>query len=104
MPLDVVADLEAELGDFPVTRALAELNNCILVPLPEGAGHGRLHIATGKTTEEYGDVLVAIGAALKDGKVSAAELANINKEIGELQVQLARLQLVAKKEHEADYE
>ena len=86
MPVDVVADLEAELGDFPVTRALAELNNCLLVPMPEKRGTG--------------PVAMSLGAALADGTITDREAKASHKEIREAIYALLRLDAVLAREVE----
>lgn len=91
MPIDVVATLERFGGSMEVTRCLADLNNCLLVPLPRGGDQGALAEATGRTAKEIGDVMVRIGEALRDGKVDAREGISILAEIHEAMVWLAAL-------------
>lgn len=91
MPIDVVATLERFGGSMEVTRCLADLNSCLLVPLPHGGGQSVLAEATGRTAKEIGDVMVRIGEALRDGKIDASEGASILAEIHEAMVWLAAL-------------
>lgn len=90
-PCDVVADLEHAAGYPHVTRVLADLADCILVPLPAGASGGALAERTGRSAKEFGDVMVRIGAALADGRISAAEAAAILTEIREAMLELSAL-------------
>jgi hypothetical protein len=90
-PIDVVADLELSVGEPVVTRLLAELNNCLLVPLPEGMLEGALAERTGKSAKEFGDVMVRIGEALRDGEISEDEAASILREIHEVMLELSAL-------------
>lgn len=90
MTVDTVAMLERFAG-IEVTRVLAELNNCLLVPLPAQIGSGALAEGTGRTVKEVGDVMVKIGEALRDGHVDGAERRAILTEIREAMVSLAAL-------------
>jgi hypothetical protein len=90
-PIDVVADLEQFAGEPYVTRLLAELNNCLLVPLPEGMAEGALAERTGKSAKEFGDVMVRIGEALRDGEISEDEASSILREIREVMLELSAL-------------
>lgn len=99
MTVDTVATLERFAG-IEVTRTLAELNNCLLVPLPGAPGSGALAEGTGRTVKEVGDVMVKIGEALRDGKVDGAEGRAILVEIREAMVSLAALAEAVR--HEAD--
>ena len=101
-PIDVVADLEAAAGAYPVTRVLAELANCILVPLPEGMAEGALAERTGKSAKEFGDVMVRIGLALTDGKITAAEATSILQEIREVMLELSALAQAVRAATEAE--
>lgn len=99
MTVDVVATLERFAG-IEVTRTLAELNNCLLVPLPMGASSGALAEGTGRTAKEIGDVMVKIGEALRDGHVDRSEATAILIEIREAMVSLATLAEAVKREAE----
>lgn len=91
-PCDVVADLEHAAGYPHVTRVLAELADCILVPLPAGpSGSGALAERTGRSAKEFGDVMVRIGEAMTDGRVSEAEAGAILTEIREVMLELSAL-------------
>lgn len=90
-PIDVIADLEAEVGPV-VTRELAALANHMLVPLPpRGAGADAWADALGNTSMQVGDVLVAIGASIRDQKITPAERAKAKREIREAHQALAVL-------------
>lgn len=90
MTVDVVAALERFAG-IEVTRTLADLNGCLLVPLPVGALNGALAEGTGRTVKEVGDVMVRIGEALRDGRVDDRERTAILTEIHEAMLSLAAL-------------
>lgn len=91
-PLDVVADLEAQVGDLIVTRALAALHGYVLVPDPALAAtapdFGR-HL--GAVAREAGDVISGLGEALADGKVCGNEAQGLLGEVREAQAALAHL-------------
>jgi len=89
--LDTAAELDRFSGNPRFAKLLAELSGGIFVPLPEGRCAGRLELAAGKSAGEFGDVMVALGAALKDGRVDTNEARRILKEILEAIVALAGL-------------
>jgi hypothetical protein len=88
-PIDVVADLEAECGQPIVTRKLAELSNCLLVPLPRSGSADELDRQTLRTAQEYAELIARVMAAGRDGKITAEEAPPILTDIHELMVELA---------------
>jgi hypothetical protein len=94
MPIDVVADLEAEAGPV-VTEQLALLCNHILVPLPAVAlvEGGCLDRISAETLKEMGDVFVALGAARADGQICGKDALKILDEIHGAIAKLALLKL-----------
>lgn len=92
-PIDIVADLEAEVGPM-VTAELARLSNHILVPLPEVARcNTPLGRITGQAMKETSEVFVRLGDMLDDGVLTRVEGAHLRREIREAMVALARLEL-----------
>jgi len=89
--LDTAAEMDRFSGNPRFAKLLAELNGGIFVPLPEGRCAGRLELAAGKSASEFGDVMVALGAALRDGRISPSEAKRILKEILQAIVALAGL-------------
>ena len=93
-PIDVVADLEAEVGPV-VTRELARLCGHLLVELPHGAREivdlGRV---SGRAMKEVGDVFMGMGKALDDGVLDAAEGPQLMRDLDEALVMLATLRLM----------
>lgn len=82
-PIDVVAALESVAEDMPVTRALARLQGCIVVPIaPRGAG--TLAELLAKLGREVGDVFAAAALGLADGALSEAEAETLRRELVEL--------------------
>lgn len=82
-PLDVVLDLEMDIGAPIVTAELARLNGYRLVPIEPAAGGPDLgDIAA--ISGEGGDVVRAIAEALADGRIDDAERARLTKEGDEL--------------------
>lgn len=74
MPIDVVADLEAEVGGAPVTRALAALSGLLVIPVPP-AGRPGMVGGLGEIAKEAGEAIARIGEALADdGRVTAEEI------------------------------
>lgn len=75
MPIDVVADLEAEIGEAPVTRALAALAGLIVIARPPVDGDAVVTRQLGAVAREAGEAIQRIGEALADdGRVSADEV------------------------------
>lgn len=97
MPIDVVADLEAEVGPV-VTRALAGLSHCLLVPLPQGRGSARLMEASGAAAEDLGRLMIEIGQALRDGRITTQERDAVLDDIHQLMVDLSALAEAVKAE------
>ena len=94
MPIDVVADLEAEVGPI-VTRELARLCGHLLVELPHGMREivdlGRV---SGRAMKEVGDVFTGMGAALDDGILASSEGPQLLRDIDEALTMLATLRLM----------
>jgi hypothetical protein len=88
-PVDVIADLEAECGRPIVTRKLAELSNCLLVPLPSGQGADAVSARAGRSAHEFGEVMEGVFAALRDGRITQDEAPPILANIRELMLELA---------------
>ena len=93
MPVDVVADLEAEVGPV-VTEQLALLCNHILVPMPAVARDGSaLDLVSAQALKEIADVFVALGEARADGRLCGDEAAKVLAEIHGAIAKLALLKL-----------
>ncbi|MFP9138721.1 phage regulatory CII family protein [Devosia sp. XGJD_8] len=101
IPIDVVADLEAECGPV-VTTELAALSNYLLVPMPEacrkGAVLGRI---TGEAMKETSEVFITIADIIKDGVVTGAEVKRLSHEIDEALAKLVALKLQVAADSEA---
>lgn len=91
MPVDIVADLEAECGMPIVTAKLAELAGCLLVPLPKGKGQGALNERSHRTAQEFAEVMSGILGALADGEITEAEGEAILQNIHEMMIEGAAL-------------
>lgn len=73
----------------------------LLVRAPQGHGPARLLEASGRSAQEMGALMVEIGQALTDGKMSGPECAAIHAKVRQLQVDLAELDLAVDLEAEA---
>ncbi len=92
MPIDVVFDLETEIGDPVVTRELARRQGFLLVHAPDvAAGIGGIEALTGKALKETGDAVAKIGAAIDDKVIDAGEADTLPREIDEAIVALCEL-------------
>jgi hypothetical protein len=93
MPIDIVADLEADTGEPLVTRALAEATGHVLVPGPAVPAEGDFVGHVARIAREAGEVMARLGHALADGRITAAECRELKlvDEAGDLVVAAARL-------------
>jgi hypothetical protein len=95
MPVDVVMDLESEVGPV-VTQLLARNTNHVLVPLPSIAEQrtplGRI---TAQAMKETSEVFARLGAFLDDGVLEKAECAQLDREIDEAILKLLALKAEA---------
>lgn len=71
--LDVVADLLDISGAVNLVQLLADLIGAVVVPLPQGVGPACIVEGSGAMAQALGKAMVAIGEALADGSISAAE-------------------------------
>lgn len=90
-PIDVIADLEAEVGDPVVTRELASLSGFDLVARPAPGASLPLTERFVKMLKENGDVEQAISRAIAAGEITAAEKNRLRVEIKEAMAQLSSL-------------
>ncbi len=103
MPIDVVADLERAGGDPFVTRKLAELAGCLLIPLPRAdAGGGGLTLGAGRSAEAFGRMLAGYGEGFRDGTIGQADAVRLLAGIRDVMVTLAAFAETVK--HEAGRE
>lgn len=101
MPIDVVADLEAEVGPV-LTAQLAALSHHLLVPMPEACRAGSvLGRVTGEAMKETSEVFIAIADIIKDGKITGDEAKRFAVEIDEALAKLVALKLQVEAEIEA---
>lgn len=90
MPVDVVLDLDREIGAPMLTQALARMLGYRLVPIePDAAGTVGLEDLA-EVQRETGDVVQKLATALPDG-IDAQERRELKKEIGEGIASLHRL-------------
>ncbi len=95
MPVDVVMDLESEVGPV-VTRMLAANTNHWLVPLPTiDAARTPLGRITAQAMKETSEVFMRLGGFLEDGVLNAAEGAHLDREIDEAILKLLALKAEA---------
>jgi hypothetical protein len=90
--IDVIALMEADCGKPLVTELLARATHHVLVPLPAVVGsHNPLGRVTGAAMKETSEVFAKLGKFLDDGKLSAAEGRQLDKEIDQAVIQLLAL-------------
>lgn len=92
-PIDVVADLEAELGVPIVTAQLADLSQRDVVPRSPPAAPEAEHLARhlGDVSQAMAATVATVGGAVADGHVDADELRQILKTVAAAHTQLAEL-------------
>ncbi|RXF72093.1 phage regulatory CII family protein [Hansschlegelia zhihuaiae] len=89
-PVDVIADLEAEIGEPIVTRELASLAGRTLADVASGdAMAPALRLV--RLIKETGEVKSALAEALADGRIDEAERLTIRREAREAIAELERL-------------
>lgn len=92
-PIDVVADLEAELGEPIVTAKLADLSQRDVVPRSPAASVEAEHLARhlGDVSKAMAETVSTVGVAVSDGRVTAEEMRQILKTVAAAHTQLAEL-------------
>lgn len=88
---DVLADLLMATGSDRVLRILADIAGFVLIKLPGETGSSRVLEASGRSAEKMGALMMDLGQALTDGKLSGPEKQSIHERIRVLQVGLADL-------------
>lgn len=84
MPIDVVADLERDIGAPLITEALAALQGYRLVPIGDGEPCERIGVDDlASLSKEGGDVMQTIATAMADGRIDGNERRAIAAEIAE---------------------
>lgn len=94
-PIDVIADLEADVGDPIVTRELAALAGFTLVPVPAAGADPGWIADLSATMRATGQTIDGIGEALADdGRVTPDEIDRLHllDEVQKAQGALANLQ------------
>ena len=78
-PLDVVADLESDIGEPVVTVILADLSGYILVPKPSALEHTIWASRLGSLAKESGEAIAKLGQAFgDDGTITGDESRKLN--------------------------
>ena len=102
MPVDVVVDLEAEVGEPIVTRELADLAGYVLVPLPPAEADpewvrdlSAMMTAAGETMRGIGEALADDGAVSPDEIDRLGLLDDVQKAMGALANLQAALRAIA---------
>lgn len=99
--IDMIADLEAEVGQPIVTRVLAELSGYQLVPSKSSAADPE-HLARhlGEVANAAAGVLGAVGESVADGNVTGRELDTIEQRAADLEREAAELRADARRARE----
>jgi hypothetical protein len=91
-PIDVVMDLEAQVGEPVVTRVLADIAGQSLVTKPEARPATDFVKHLGEVGHDTGDVLSNFSAAIADGKVDEKEASALLVKVREAEESLAELE------------
>lgn len=102
LPVDVIADLEAQSGAPVITKVLADLADCLLIPLPRGTGIGGLSQDIGLSAQAFGKLMSDIGAAVADGSIDHRERHALRADIRQLMTALATLDETVRARREDD--
>ena len=89
-PIDVIADLEAEIGEPIVTRELASLLGLKLTRVDAGEAMSPAQ-RLARVMKETHEVNAAFADALSDGKIDGADAENIVREARDAIAELERL-------------
>lgn len=88
-------------GDHRVLTAFAAECGCLVVPIASNAGgEAETLEALGQLAREFADVVATTGAAMADGRVTAAELDHMEREVGDLVAVAQRVLQLARARHE----
>lgn len=90
-PVDVIADLEAHVGDPVVTRCLADLSGFILQPKDAAEDRPNLLQAAAVITRSSAEVVAGLAVALADSHVSPAEAKALRDGVRQAMESLASL-------------
>lgn len=91
MPIDVLLDLERDIGSPVILETLAALQGYRLVPMHEPQGGSVTISDIADITREGGDVVQSLAEAMRDGKIDGAEKRSVRMEIAENIAVLHRL-------------
>jgi hypothetical protein len=106
VPFDAAIEVDRhsiKIGKAPQHLSLAahELG-FLLVRVPHGRGPAKVMEASGRSAQEMGALMMELGQALADGKLSGPERAAIHDRIRHLQVDLAELDAAVDVEAEGE--
>ncbi|WP_139839845.1 hypothetical protein [Oceanibacterium hippocampi] len=93
-PADVIADLEADAGEAPVTRALARMAGLCVFQLPPADSDPTFVAHLGATAKECGEAISRTAEAIGEcGTITAARIRDmeLHREIAEAHEALAAL-------------
>lgn len=94
-PIDVIADLERDVGEPVITRHLADLTGYMLIKKTAVAADANLLTHLSTLASESGQTIQAIAEGIADPDLTEAELARIVKEARELANAAAAAELAA---------
>ncbi|MEP9376174.1 hypothetical protein ABLE91_05630 [Aquabacter sp. CN5-332] len=93
MPVDVVADLEQDVGRPIITEILADLAGFVLVPKAQAEALGlNFHGHFADVSRADTDVEAGMADALRDGQVSPAEAASLLPKVRRAEQEMAELE------------
>lgn len=89
IPVDVVLDLEQDVGDPIITRILADHAGYVLVPKAQVAGTDAMPQHLADVARTTGAALTGLADALTDGRVDDREAAALKPVFAQAQTELA---------------
>ena len=105
VPFDAAIEVDKHalsMGKGPQHLELAARElGFLLVRVPQGRGSARVLEASGRSAQDMGAVMMELGQALADGKLTGSEKSAIHEKIRHLMVDLAELDAAVDAEGEA---
>ncbi|MCB9993095.1 MAG: hypothetical protein H6873_05510 [Hyphomicrobiaceae bacterium] len=89
--IDLVVALARDGGKSRTIEEMCAQAGGLFVPLPRGSGLSGIEISAGASAKEFGDVMITVGASIRDGRITPDEAERIGKEINEALAALAGL-------------
>lgn len=71
-------------GDRRILNAFADACHCMVLPMPEQQAALDTFAGLAATAREFGEFIASVADAAKDGRITANELARVDRELSEM--------------------